>query len=53
VQKFLLLTFLAIITCGLGSCASRPKKSESHIYNGDAPNIRYAPSKAGGPQSVY
>jgi hypothetical protein len=52
VQKFLLLVVLAAAGFSVGACASR-HKSEAHLYEGDAPNIRYAPSSAGGPQSYY
>lgn len=49
VRIFLLVLPLAILFPG---CAFKPK-SEARIYDGDAPTIRYAPSTAGGPQSVY
>jgi len=49
VQKLFLL--VAIVS-QLAGCASKPK-SEARLYDGDAPTIRYAPSTAGGPQSVY
>jgi hypothetical protein len=53
VQKIFLLSILALVTIAFSACASRRSKSEAHIYEGDAPNIRYAPSSAGGPQSYY
>jgi hypothetical protein len=49
VRNFFLVLPLLVLFAG---CASKPK-SEARIYDGDAPNIRYAPSSAGGPQSVY
>jgi hypothetical protein len=50
--RIFLLSLLAVVGCCFPGCASHPK-SEAHIYDGDAPNITYAPSHAGGPQSVY
>ncbi len=51
VRKLLLFLFTASAACSLAACASN--KPSAHIYDGDAPTIRYAPSHAGGPQSVY
>jgi hypothetical protein len=52
VRKLLLLLLVTCAACGFGACASK-NKSSAHIYEGDAPTIRMAPSEAGGPHSVY
>jgi hypothetical protein len=51
VHKLIFLLIVIGTSCALSGCAS--KKPSAHIYDGDGPTIRMAPSKAGGPQSVY
>lgn len=51
VRYLLLLSLLT--SCLLASACSSNPKASARIYEGDSPTIRYAPSHAGGPQSVY
>ncbi len=53
----LLRLFVALMMCAFVGCASRNKKPKSsvHIYEGEAPTIRYSdePEAAGGSLNSY
>jgi len=55
-QKILPLFFAAAVFA-FGACAhkDKPKKSATHIYEGDAPTIKFLdePEAAGGPVHTY
>ncbi|HEX8295464.1 MAG TPA: hypothetical protein VF593_04140 [Chthoniobacteraceae bacterium] len=51
-SKLFLFLLIAAGALTFSGCASR-NKSSAHIYEGDAPTIRYAPSEAGGALDTY
>jgi hypothetical protein len=56
-QKILPL-FFAVAVFAFGACShnpKKPKKSSTHIYEGDAPTIKFLdePEAAGGPVHAY
>jgi hypothetical protein len=57
-QKILPLFLAAVAVFAVGACAhkqDKPKKTSTHIYEGNAPTIKFMddPEAAGGPVHTY